>query len=279
MMLNKFYIDDFIKDAIKEDINYIDVAADYLIAANHTSDAYMIAKEEGILAGLDIAIRVFELMDPSFTIKSRMSDGDHIKVGDIIMRFAGTTVSLLKSERVALNILQSLSGTASETARCVELVKGTKASIVDTRKTIPGMRPLQKYAVCVGGGKNHRYNLSSAAMLKDNHIDAAGSITKAITELRKHMGFLVCIEVETRNLEEVKEALEAKADYIMLDNMDNEMMKEAVRINNGQAVLEASGGITSKTLRGIAETGVDIISIGALTHSVKAFDISMKFNK
>lgn len=168
-----------------------------------------------------------------------------------------------------------MSGIATAANQATKLVEGTNASIADTRKTLPGMRPLQKYAVMTGGAKNHRYNLSDAAMLKDNHIDAAGGITAAVTALRKKIGHMTKIEVETRNLDELKEALAVGADIIMLDNMSPELMKEAVEITNGRAVLEASGGITNETLRAVAESGVDIISIGALTHSVKAFDISM----
>ena len=168
-----------------------------------------------------------------------------------------------------------MSGIATASNKYQKIVEGTKASIADTRKTLPGLRPLQKYAVMTGGAKNHRYNLSDAAMLKDNHIDAAGGITSAITKLRSRIGHMTKIEVETRNLDELKEALEAGADIIMLDNMSPELMKQAVEITNGRALLEASGGITDETLRAVAESGVDIISIGALTHSVKAFDISM----
>ena len=169
-----------------------------------------------------------------------------------------------------------MSGIATATAKAVELVKGTNASVADTRKTLPGLRPIQKYAVTVGGGKNHRYNLSDAAMLKDNHIDAAGSITKAITNLRNRVGHMCKIEVETRNLSEVKEALDVHADVIMLDNMDYDTMKQAVEMTNGAALLEASGNITLDNIAEVAKTGVDIISLGALTHSVKAFDISMR---
>ena len=175
--------------------------------------------------------------------------------------------------------MQHLSGIATETARCVEFIKGTNASIADTRKTIPGIRSLQKYAVTVGGGRNHRYNLSDAAMLKDNHIDAGGGITNAVLKLRSKLGHMTKIEVEVRNLEELREALSVNADVIMLDNMSPKLMSEAVKIADGKAVLEASGGITSDTIRAVAESGVDIISIGALTHSVKAFDISLKIAK
>lgn len=278
MQLNTFYVDDLIKRAIQEDIHYLDTTSDYLIPEDQTGTAYFVSKAEGVLCGLEVSMRVFELLDPTFHAVLHKKDGDTLKKGDIIAELSGKTRELLKGERTALNLIQHMSGIATATREAVELVKGTNASIVDTRKTLPGLRPLQKYAVVCGGGKNHRYNLSDAAMLKDNHIDAGGGITKAISSLRGKLGHMVKIEVETRNLEELKEALAAKADIIMLDNMSPETMKEAVRITDGKALLEASGGITKETLRAVAETGVDIISIGALTHSVTAFDISMKIN-
>lgn len=276
MSLPMFYIDEIIKNAIKEDINYIDVSSDYLIPETQTNEAYFVAKADGVLCGIDIAMRVFELLDDSFTKEVYFKDGDKIKKGDVIVRFKGKTVQLLKGERTALNLIQHLSGIASATNEIVEICKGTNAQITDTRKTLPGLRALQKYAVTCGGGKNHRYNLSDCAMLKDNHIDAGGGITNAVNILRSKIGHTTKIEVETRNLDEVREAVNAGADIIMLDNMTNEMMAQAVKIIDGKAKTEASGGITNETVRAAAETGVDIISLGALTHSVKAFDISMK---
>ncbi len=276
MMLNKFYVDDLIKTALTEDINYVDVSSDFGLDADAMTTAYYIAKDDGVLCGLDIALRVFELLDDDFTAKCYKKDGDLIKKGDLIADLSGHTVQLLKGERTSLNILQHMSGIATATHKAVVLVEGTNASVADTRKTLPGLRPIQKYAVTVGGGKNHRYNLSDAAMLKDNHIDAAGSITKAITNLRSRVGHMVKIEVETRTLDEVKEALDVKADVIMLDNMDYETMKKAVEMTDGNALLEASGNITLDNIAEVAKTGVDIISLGALTHSVKAFDISMR---
>lgn len=276
MQLNQFYVDDLIKRAIQEDINYLDVTSDYLIPQDQRGTACFLAKADGVLCGLEVCLRVFQLLDSSFEAECFKKDGDAVKKGDLIARFTGKTRELLKGERTALNLLQHLSGIATATREAVELVKGTNASIADTRKTLPGLRALQKYAVVCGGGKNHRYNLSDAAMLKDNHIDAGGGITKAIGSLRDKLGHMVKIEVETRNLEELREALAAGADIIMLDNMSPEDMKQAVEITEGKALLEASGGITADTLRSVAESGVDIISIGALTHSVKAFDISMK---
>lgn len=275
MILNKIYVDNLIKTALLEDINYCDVTTDYLIPAEQMGKGRLVAKAEGILCGVEVAARVFELIDSDIKIEILIKDGESVKYGDEIMRLEGRTASLLKGERTALNLIQHMSGIATAANQATKLVEGTNASIADTRKTLPGMRPLQKYAVMTGGAKNHRYNLSDAAMLKDNHIDAAGGITAAVTALRKKIGHMTKIEVETRNLDELKEALAVGADIIMLDNMSPELMKEAVAITNGRAVLEASGGITNETLRAVAESGVDIISIGALTHSVKAFDISM----
>ncbi len=262
-----------------EDINYIDVASDYLIPDTQRDAAYFIAKADGVLCGLSVALRTFELLDDTFTAKVYKQDGDKIQKGDLIAEFSGKTVLLLKGERTALNLLQHMSGIATATAKAVDLVKGTNAQITDTRKTLPAMRALQKYAVVCGGGKNHRFNLSDGAMLKDNHIDAGGGITNAVAALRGKLGHMVKIEVETRNLEEVREAVAAGADIIMLDNMSNEMMREAVCVIDGKAKTEASGGITLETLAETAKTGVDIISLGALTHSVHAFDISMRMKK
>ena len=276
MQLPLFYVDDLIKAAIKEDIHYLDTTTDLMIPEESRSTARFMAKAEGVVCGLEVALRVFQLLDDSFTYQVRLPEGGEVKPGDIIAELEGRTRFLLKGERTALNLLQHMSGVATATRRAVKLVEGTPASITDTRKTLPGLRALQKYAVTVGGGKNHRFNLSDGAMLKDNHIDAAGGIPQAVAAIRDRLGHMVKLEVETRNLEEVRQALEAGADVIMMDNMDCAAMAEAVRLVDGRALLEASGGITDDTLRAVAETGVDIISIGALTHSVKAMDISMK---
>lgn len=279
MQLPMFYVDDIIRKALEEDISYLDTTTDYMIPENARDTAVLIAKADGVVCGLDIAFRVFEMLDSTFTVTKRIAEGATVKKGDLIAEYNGLTRALLKGERTALNLLQHMSGIASATAAAVKLTEGTRAHITDTRKTLPGMRSLQKYAVTVGGGKNHRFNLSDGAMLKDNHIDAAGGITPAVMSLKQHLGHMVKVEVETRNLEEVKEALEAGADIIMLDNMSCEDMTKAVALVDGRALLEASGGITKDTLRAVAETGVDIISIGALTHSVTAMDISMKMLK
>jgi len=274
-MLLNIKIDEIIKNALAEDINYLDIAADYIFDKNAKTTAKFIAKDDGILCGIDIALRVFELLDSDVSHTKFKNDGDSIKKGDIIAELTGRTHILLKGERTTLNFMCHMSGVATMTNNAVQLLGSTKTVIADTRKTLPGLRYLQKYAVITGGGKNHRYNLSDAAMIKDNHIDAAGSITAAITKLKQKIGHMTKIEVETRTLDEVKEAIAAKADVIMLDNMTIEQMKEAVDLINGRLVIEASGNITAENIRKIAETGVDVISMGAITHSVKAFDISM----
>lgn len=279
MKLLQCYVDNIITTALMEDINYIDAAADNLIPEDHKSSAYYVAKDTGIVCGIELAKRVFELAGGNVDFKILLGDGARVNKGDVIAELEGSTLTLLKGERTALNILQHMSGIATATNKCVELVKGTNASVTDTRKTLPGLRVLQKYAVTVGGGKNHRYNLSDAAMLKDNHIDAYGGITAAVSALREKIGHTVKIEVEVRTLAELEEALENKVEIIMLDNMNCDEMAEAVEITNGRALLEASGNITSENIRAVAETGVDIISLGALTHSVKCFDISMKIRK
>lgn len=276
MILNQFYVDNLIKTALLEDINYVDITTDYLILEDQENEAKFLAKADGVLCGIEVALRVFTLIQPDFQYEVFIHDGEEVKKGDIIAKIKGKTRTILKGERTALNLLQHMSGISSMTNRIVKIVEGTNASIADTRKTLPGMRPLQKYAVTVGGGKNHRFNLSDAAMLKDNHVDAGGGITNAVTKLRTKLGHMAKVELEVRTLDELREALSVDVDVIMLDNMDNDTMREAVKIADGKALLEASGGITEETIRDVAETGVDIISIGALTHSVKAFDISLK---
>lgn len=277
MTLLPFYVDDIIKTALSEDINYIDSTTDLLIPENSSSDAYFIAKADGVIAGLEIAARVFTILDPEIDVKNFVDDGARVTKGEKIVTINGHTRPMLKAERTALNLLQHMSGIATYTRMCADLVEGTKATITDTRKTLPGLRALQKYAVTVGGGRNHRFNLTDAAMLKDNHIDAYGGITGAVRTLRKKAGHMLRIEVETRNLDEVREALDCGVDVIMLDNMSLEDMKAACALADGKAKTEASGNITLENIRAVAETGVDIISLGALTHSVRAFDISMKW--
>ncbi|MCL1789469.1 MAG: carboxylating nicotinate-nucleotide diphosphorylase [Oscillospiraceae bacterium] len=272
--LPDYYVDNLIKTALAEDINYIDVTTDLLIPHDNQGNARMVAKENGVLSGIDIAMRVFNLLDSKLAL-TFINDGQVLKKGNTIAEIRGNTAAILKAERTALNILQHMSGIATYTKRCVDAVSGTDVSITDTRKTLPGLRALQKYAVLCGGGNNHRYNLSSAAMIKDNHIDAVGSVSEAIKCLRKQAGHTVMIEAEVRDLNELRDALNAGADIIMLDNMSVRLMKEAAQTTAGRAKLEASGNITLENIREVAETGIDIISLGALTHSVKALDISL----
>lgn len=279
MKLLQCYIDNIITTALMEDINYIDAAADNLIPPEHRNSAYYVAKDSGVVCGIEVAKRVFDLAGGDVDFRILLQDGTKVKKGDIIAELEGSTLTLLKGERTALNLLQHMSGIATATNKCVELVAGTNASVTDTRKTLPGLRAIQKYAVTVGGGKNHRFNLSDAAMLKDNHIDAYGGITAAVAALREKIGHTVKIEVEVRTLDELREALANKVEIIMLDNMSCNEMKQAVEITAGAALLEASGNITDANIREVAETGVNIISLGALTHSVKCFDISMKIRK
>ena len=274
MTLLPFYIDDLIKTALSEDI---DSTTDLLIDENSYSSAYLMSKDDGVLCGTEVAARVFTLLDPDIDVKFLVNEGARISKGQKIATIDGRTRPMLKAERTALNLLQHMSGIASYTRRCVDAVEGTGASIADTRKTLPGLRPIQKYAVTVGGGRNHRYNLTDAAMLKDNHIDAYGSITGAVNALRKKAGHTLSIEVEARTVEDVKEALACGVNIIMLDNMSTDEMKRACELARGKAKTEASGNVTLDNIREVAECGVDIISLGALTHSVKAFDISMKW--
>ena len=276
MLLQPFYIDKIITTALEEDIHYVDVTTDYLLDDEHTSEAYYLAKDTGVLCGIDIAKRVFELAGGNVTMEILKKDGETVQKGDILARMKGSTKTLLKGERTALNLLQHMSGIATATAECVALVAGTRAQITDTRKTLPGMRQLQKYAVTVGGGKNHRYNLSDGAMLKDNHIDAYGSITGAVTALRKKIGHMVKIELEVRNLDELREALAAGADIIMLDNMSDADMRAAVQLIAGRAQTECSGNVTKENIARLKDIGVDFVSSGALTHSAPILDLSMK---
>lgn len=279
MIPNPFEVDGLIRRALAEDMPYLDVTTDYLIPEGDRAEAVLLAKADGVLCGLEVAERVFRLLDPSFVARAFAKDGDRLAAGQKIAEFSGDTRALLHGERTALNLLQHLSGIATATARAVSLVKGTGACIADTRKTLPGLRALQKYAVTAGGGKNHRYGLSDAVLIKDNHIDACGSITRAVERVRSKVGHMVRVEVETRSLEEVREALAAGTDVVMFDNMTCAQMKEGARLCEGSALTEASGNVTEQTLRSVAETGVGIISMGALTHSVKALDISMKIKK
>ena len=277
MQLNKKEVDRIISFALKEDIGSGDITTNSIIAKDKKSTAYFLAKKDGVVAGLTIAKSVFTKLDKKIIWKSFVKEGDKVSAGTKIAMLKGSYRAMLTGERTALNILQRVSGIATLTSQFVERVRGTKAKILDTRKTVPCLRLLDKYGVKIGGGKNHRSGLYDMVLIKDNHIKVAGSITSAIEQVRKHVKRKIIIEVETSNLEEVREALDSKVDIIMLDNMNHGMMKEAVKIINGRAKVEASGNIKLDNIRGVAETGVDFISIGVLTHSVKALDINMKF--
>lgn len=265
-----------ISAALKEDIGKGDVTTELLIPKKEKAAAYFIAKQDGIIAGLDIAKLVFKKLDKKIQWENFVEDCTKVKAGTKIAEVKGSVRALLSGERTALNFLQRMSGIATLTSVYVEKISGTNAKILDTRKTVPGLRLFDKFAVKCGGGTNHRIGLFDMVMIKDNHIKAAGSITKAVNKIRKSIPKKMKIEVETTNIREVEEALKLNVDVIMLDNMNLNGMKEAVRLINKKCFVEASGGVNLETVRAIAETGVDFISVGALTHSVNALDISMK---
>ena len=264
------------KYALIEDIGSGDVTTEATVPTDSRAAAIILAKQDMVLAGLEVCQEVFQFLDPAIEFTSFVRDGDRIRTGTEIALLSGNTRALLMGERVALNLLQHMSGIATQTARYVEKIEGLKAEVLDTRKTHPGLRELEKYAVRMGGGKNHRFGLYDGILIKDNHIKVAGSITKAIEGVRKKSHLLLKIEVETKTLDEVQEALATKPDIIMLDNMQVDMMREAVFLIHRQALVEASGNVTLETIRTIAETGVDFISCGSITHSTAAVDISMK---
>ena len=271
-------LDELLLAALREDVGTGDITTISCIPAENRSEGAFLAKESGVIYGLEIAKRVFALVDSSIVFRAQAKDGDRVEKGQYFATVEGPSRSVLTGERVALNFMQRLSGTATATAKAVAEVKGTGARIVDTRKSTPGLRVLEKYAVRVGGGHNHRFNLSDGVLIKDNHISAAGGIAQAVKAARGAVPHVMKIEVETETLEQVQQALDAGADIIMLDNMTNELMSQAVKLINGRAITEASGNMGEKNLAEVAATGVDVISIGALTHSVKALDISLKFS-
>jgi nicotinate-nucleotide pyrophosphorylase (carboxylating) len=268
-------IDAIIRNALAEDIHTGDITTQALQLKPGRVSAILKAKEDMIVCGVDVAARVFSLLDTDSVFTPRCSDGDFVPSGSIIADLSGNASSLLQGERVALNLMQRMSGVATLTEKYVRAVTGTKARIVDTRKTTPGLRILEKYAVRVGGGINHRTGLYDGVLIKENHIAAAGGITEAIRRTRAYIPHTLKIEIETESLRDVSEAIAANADIIMLDNMDIATMQEAVALIAGRATVEASGGVNLATVRAIAETGVDIISVGALTHSAPSMDISM----
>jgi len=268
-------IDRIIDTALAEDIHTGDITTLAMLPKARRMRARLIAKEPLVLAGLAVAERVFAKLDPTACFSASFADGDRLEPGQVIARIEGDASALLQGERVSLNLLQRMSGIATQTAAYVKELEGTSARVVDTRKTTPGLRVLEKYAVRVGGGTNHRTGLYDGVLIKENHIAAAGGIAEAVRRARAYIPHTLKIEVETETLDEVGQALEAGADIIMLDNMSLEQMTEAVGLIAGRALVEASGGVNLGTIGAIAKTGVDIISVGALTHSVRAADISM----
>ena len=273
--MNWLVVDEIIINALKEDGVYGDISTSSILSEDSICSVELIAKENGVIAGLNVFKRVFDLLG-NIQVEIKVKDGEKVENKQIIGILKGNTRNVLTGERIALNFLQRMSGIATITNRMIEKIDGTKAKLLDTRKTTPNLRILEKYSVKVGGGCNHRFSLSDGIMLKDNHIQAAGGIENAVKLAKENSSFVRKIEVEVESIEEVKEALDAGADIIMLDNMSIEDMSEAVRIIDGKAITEASGNVSTDKIRSIAETGVDYISCGALTHSVKAMDLSMK---
>lgn len=276
-MINELAVDDFLRRALEEDLAWGDVTTDSLIGASQISECGLFAKEEGLLAGAAVFERAFHILDARVAVRWNKTDGDRVQPGDKIAELRGSTRAILKGERVALNLLQRMSGIATKTHTMCELIREYPARLTDTRKTLPGFRMLDKYAVSVGGGVNHRMSLSDMVLIKDNHIAAVGSVSKAVELARERAPFSVRIEVEVENMRQLEEAVRSRADLIMLDNMDCPAMKQAVAFVNRRATLEASGNVDEGNVVRIAATGVDLISCGALTHSVRALDISLKF--
>ena len=272
----KMQADKLIRMALQEDITSEDVSTNAVMRSAVKGTVDLIAKEDGIIAGLDVYARVFQILDEKTEISFNFKDGEAVKKGDLLGTVTGDIRVLLSGERVALNYLQRMSGIATYTKQVSRLLEGSKVTLLDTRKTTPNCRVFEKYAVRIGGGCNHRYNLSDGVLLKDNHIGAAGSVAKAVAMAKEYAPFVRKIEIEVETMEQVKEAVEAGADIIMLDNMTPEMMKEAVELIAGRAQTECSGNITKENIAKILETGVDFVSSGALTHSAPILDISMK---
>ena len=268
--------DKYIRLALEEDISSEDVTTNAVMPEYKKGDVQLICKQDGIIAGLQIFARVFTLLDPKTEVEFRVKDGDAVTKGQLLAVVTGDVRVLLSGERTALNYLQRLSGIATYTHSVAQLLEGTKTTLLDTRKTTPGMRIFEKYAVRIGGGCNHRYNLSDGVLLKDNHIDAAGGVKEAVDAARAYAPFVRKIEVETENLDMVREAVDAGADIIMLDNMTPEEMEEAIRIIDGRAKAECSGNITKENIKTITALGVDYVSSGALTHSAPILDLSLK---
>jgi nicotinate-nucleotide pyrophosphorylase (carboxylating) len=275
MTLNPIAVDEIVRRALLEDIGAGDITTEATVPADKLATAVLLVKEEGVLCGQSVAQAVFRTYDPSLTYEILVPEGSKVVAGTEVARISGNARSILTAERVALNFLQRMSGIASITRRLSDSIKYYHARLVETRKTTPGLRILEKYAVRVGGGLNHRYGLHDAILIKDNHIAVAGGVRQAIVAARKVASHTSRVEVEVDTLEQLQEALDGGADIILLDNMDPDTMRKAVEMTAGKATLEASGGITAANLEEVARTGVDIISMGALTHSVKSLDISL----
>ena len=276
MATMKINVDELLWLALKEDITSEDLTTNAVMREDKIGEAQLICKQDGVIAGLQVFERVFHLLDDKTQVEMYFKDGDRVKKGDLLAKVTGDIRTILTGERVALNYLQRMSGIATHTRKLVDLLGDAKTKLLDTRKTTPNMRIFEKYAVKVGGGTNHRYNLSDGILIKDNHIGAAGGIKEAVALAKEYAPFVRKIEVEVENLEQVKEALEAGADIIMLDNMDNATMKEAVQLIDGRAETECSGNVTAERVKEIIETGVDYVSCGALTHSSAIMDVSLK---
>lgn len=273
--MNPLYYERIVRESLSEDLGFQDLTTEAIISETHCSVAEITAKAAGILVGMDIAQCAFKLLDEKVSFQGKIADGTKVSPGQVVAVIKGRTRTLLGGERVALNFMQHLSGIATGTNKAVESIKNFQCRLLDTRKTTPGLRGLEKYAVRMGGGYNHRFGLFDAILIKDNHITAAGSITEAVSLVRAKVGHMVKVEVETETLAEVEEALSTPVDIIMLDNMSIEQMKEAVQLINKKFLIEASGGMTLDTLVQVAETGVNLISLGCLTHSAQALDLSL----
>lgn len=272
----KINADRYIRMALEEDITSEDLSTNCVMPEYQRGRVELICKQDGLIAGMDVFCRVFQLLDESVEFDKRVRDGERVKAGQLLAVVTGDIRALLSGERTALNYLQRMSGIATYTNDIVQLLEGSRTTLLDTRKTTPNMRIFEKYAVRVGGGSNHRYNLSDGVMLKDNHIGAAGSITNAVRMAKSYASFVHKIEVETETLEQVREAVEAGADIIMLDNMSTEQMREAVELIDGRALTECSGNVTRQNIQDIIDVGVDYVSSGALTHSAPILDVSLK---
>jgi len=273
--LHPLLYQEIVDRALLEDVGHGDLTSEAIIPPHRLAKGKIVAKAPGRIAGVEVAAYAFRRVDPGLELETLVQDGDAVQPGDEVLRLRGSARSMLTAERVALNFLQRLSGIATETAKAVEATRGTQAIIVDTRKTTPGLRVLEKYAVRVGGGRNHRFGLDDAVLIKENHIAVAGGIRSAVEAARAYLGHMHKIEVEVETLAQVEEAVAAGADAVLLDNMDLETMAEAVRLVGGRALVEASGGIRPETVAQVARTGVDVISLGWITHSAPALDLSL----